>query len=80
VWQLNGSFTLAKFAIKTVSDSDTQQSRDSGLCTCLGHLGWHNININDPICVAPPKVAKASNEGDMASRYRRHYRAKLSPV
>ncbi len=37
-------------------NSDTQQS----LLTCLGHLGWHDINRNDPICVALPKVAKAS--------------------
>ncbi len=37
-------------------NSDTQQS----LLTCLGHLGWHDINRNDPIRVALPKVAKAS--------------------
>jgi hypothetical protein len=28
-------------------------------------------NRNDPICIAPPKVAKASKEG---VRYRRHFR------
>jgi hypothetical protein len=27
---------------------------------CLGHLGQWDTNRNDPICVAPPKVAKAS--------------------
>jgi hypothetical protein len=29
-------------------------------CTCLGHLGPCETNRNDPICVATPKVAKAS--------------------
>ncbi len=48
-----GSFTLAKFVGKTISDSSTN-------CTCLGHLGWCDTNRNDPICVAPSKVAKAS--------------------
>jgi hypothetical protein len=28
--------------------------------TCLGHLGWCDINRNDPISFAMPKVAKAS--------------------
>ncbi len=54
-------FPLAKVSAitpKTVTrDSDTRQS----LLTCLGHLGQHDINRNDPICVVPPKVAKASN-------------------
>ncbi len=30
------------------------------LLTCLGHLGRHDINRNDPIFVVLPKVAKAS--------------------
>ncbi len=30
------------------------------LLTCRGHLGWRDINRNDPISVVPPKVAKAS--------------------
>jgi hypothetical protein len=30
------------------------------LLTCLGHLRGHNINRNDSISVALPKVAKAS--------------------
>jgi hypothetical protein len=29
-------------------------------CTCLGHLGHSDINRNNPICVASPKVAMAS--------------------
>ncbi len=38
------------------SNSDTWQS-----LTCLGPLGWCNINRNNPpICVTSPKVAKAS--------------------
>jgi len=53
----NGSFTLATFVSVTVSNSDMQQSSD---WTCLGHLGQHDINRNDPISVASPKVAKAS--------------------
>jgi hypothetical protein len=39
---------------------------DSHYCTCLGQLGQRGINRHDPICVAPPKVAKASTEGDIA--------------
>ncbi len=65
---LNGSFTLAKFVSKTIGNSNKQQSHDSPYCTCLGHLGQHNINRNNPISVAPPKVAKTSKEGDMMSR------------
>ncbi len=34
--------------------------RDITFLTCLGYLGRSNINRNDPICVASPKVAKAS--------------------
>ncbi len=37
----------------TISDSDKD-------CTCLGHLGCHEINRNDPICVAAPMAAKVS--------------------
>jgi hypothetical protein len=37
-------------------DSDTY-------CTCLGHLGHSDINRNNPICVAMPKVAKVSKQG-----------------
>ncbi len=44
---------------------------DNLYCTCLGHLGRCDINRNGPICVPPPKVAKASKEGDNASQYRR---------
>ncbi len=29
-------------------------------CTCLTHLGRHDTSRNDPKCVIPPKVAKAS--------------------
>jgi hypothetical protein len=36
-------------------DSDTY-------CTCLGHLGRSDINRNNPICVATPKVAKVSKQ------------------
>jgi len=46
-------------------------ARDSQYCTCLGHLGRYDINRNGPICVLPPKVAKARKEGDITSRYRR---------
>jgi hypothetical protein len=31
-----------------------------GFLTCLGYLGRSNINRNNPICVASPKVTKAS--------------------
>ncbi len=53
-------FPLAKVSAIMLAtatrDRDTRQS----LLTCLGHLGRRNINRNDPICVVPPKVAKAS--------------------
>ncbi len=65
--RLNGLFTLGKFVSKTVGNSDKQESCDSHNSTCLGHLGQHDINRNDPICVRPPKVTKASKEGDMMS-------------
>jgi hypothetical protein len=43
-------------------------TRDSNSCTCLGRrLGWHDRDINDPICVLLPKEAKASKEGDIVS-------------
>ncbi len=31
----------------------------------LATLGGATINRNDPICVTPPRVAKASKEGDI---------------
>jgi hypothetical protein len=34
-------------------------------------------NRNDPICVVPPKVAKASKEGTLSRLYRGRYHAKL---
>jgi hypothetical protein len=44
-------------------DSDTQQS-----LTCLDHLGRRDIDRNNPICVASPKVAKASRIVTVACR------------
>jgi hypothetical protein len=39
------------------------------------YLPWrHNINRNDPICVASPKVAKASTMVTVACRCHRRYR------
>ncbi len=60
VW---GLFTLAMFYGDIAGDSDMRQShRVFGWSplTYLGYLGQHEINRNDPISVAPPKVAKAS--------------------
>jgi hypothetical protein len=37
----------------------------------LGHFGRHNINTDDPTCVAPPKVAKASTAVTAACRCHR---------
>ncbi len=48
-------FPLAKVSAIMLATRDRQS-----LLTCLGHLGQHNINRNDPISVKPPKVAKAS--------------------
>ena len=35
-------------------------TRDSHYCACLDHLGGHDTNRNDPICVILPKLARAS--------------------
>jgi hypothetical protein len=43
-----------KVSTINASNSNMQQS----ILICLGHLGWHYINRNDPICVASPKVAR----------------------
>jgi hypothetical protein len=48
--------TLCDNARDNAGDSDTY-------CTCLGHLGHSDIKRNNPICVAMPKVAKASKQG-----------------
>ncbi len=37
-------------------------------------------NRNNPICVAPPKVAKASNEGDIATQYRGYFCMQISTM
>jgi hypothetical protein len=37
-------------------------ARASHYCTYLGLIGQCNTNRNDPVCVAPPKVAKASKK------------------
>ncbi len=68
------SFTLAKFVSKTVSDSNTRQS--------LLYLPWppwaaQHIHIH----VMPPKVVKASKEGDISSRCKHNiiqYKTKLT--
>ncbi len=57
------SFTLATFVSITVSYSETRQLCD---CTCLGHLGRHDINRNYPISVALHKMAKASTSVSLA--------------
>ncbi len=33
---------------------------DIGFLACLGHIGWSDIDRNNPICVTLPTVAKAS--------------------
>jgi len=35
--------------------------------TCLSNLGQSNTNRNNPICVLPPNVSKASTGGDTAA-------------
>jgi hypothetical protein len=61
---INESFTLVRFVSKTISHSDTQHSLKSHLTVttvlALDILGSMTVNRNDPISVAPPKVAKAS--------------------
>jgi hypothetical protein len=34
---------------------------ETSLLTCLGNLGPRETNRSDPICVVPPKVAKAGS-------------------
>ncbi len=42
--------------VKVTRNSIMQQS----LHTCHCHLGWYDINRNDPVSVAPTKVVNAS--------------------
>ncbi len=49
--------TKAVFPLVKVSTIMLTVTHD---CTCLGHLGWHTKNGNEPISVVLPKVAKAS--------------------
>ncbi len=67
----------AKLSVTATHDSHLGQC-DS---TCLGHLGWRTRNRNNPICVASPKVAKASTMMTVICcccwHYRRRYRSKL---
>ncbi len=52
----NGSFTLVK--VSAIMPETATATHDSY------YLPWrHNINRNDPICIASPKVAKASTMG-----------------
>jgi hypothetical protein len=43
----------------------------------LATLGGAARNINDPICVVPPKVAKARTMVSVACHYHWHYHDKL---
>ncbi len=60
---------MAKFGGKNISNSDTRLA--------LAILGGKAKNRNDPICVALPKVAKASKGGDITLRYHGCYDAEL---
>jgi len=53
-------FPLVKVSAITPVTATCYSNTWQSLLTCLGHLGQRNINRNDPIGVAPPKVAKAS--------------------
>ncbi len=46
----------------------------------IAFLTCFDPNKNDPICVTPPKVAKASKEGDIAMLYRSHLCLQTLPV
>jgi hypothetical protein len=46
--------------VTATATTDSHRVYGQSLLTCLGHLGQHDINRNDPISVTPPKVAKAS--------------------
>jgi hypothetical protein len=37
-------------------------------------------NRNNPICVVPPKVAKARKEGNIATQYHGRFRVQISPM
>ncbi len=67
---INGLFTLATFVNETVGGSNMPVT-----------LGGATRNRNNPICVASPKVAKASTIVTVTcrcrQRYRRHYCSKL---
>ncbi len=53
-------FTLTKFRAIIPATVTRESNSNSHVTTCLGYLGRHDISINDPISVAPPKVAEAS--------------------
>jgi hypothetical protein len=46
----------------------------------IAFLTCFDQNKNDPICVMPPKVAKASKEGDIVMLYRYHFSLQTLPV
>ncbi len=48
---------------------------------CPPYLSWpSDWNRNDSICAVPLKVAKASKEDNMGSRYHWHFRVQTSPM
>jgi hypothetical protein len=73
----NGLFTLAKFVSKTVSNSDKRQSLS---VLTLATLGGMTKKRNVLICVALPKVAKASTIVSVVCRCCWHYQAKTLPM
>jgi hypothetical protein len=65
--KLNFYFTDVVHEIRRISIGEVFKSKmavtashDSHYCTCLYLLGRCDTYRNDPICIAPPKVAKAS--------------------
>jgi hypothetical protein len=60
---MNNSFSIVKDHLhwQMLCDNARDNAGDSDTyCTWLGQLGHSDINRNNPICVATPKVAKAS--------------------
>ncbi len=55
-WQWQCHLTVT---VTSDSDSVTWQSQCHLTVTCLGHLGWHDTDTNNPFSVSTPKVAKA---------------------
>jgi hypothetical protein len=64
-WQLIYSSLHQQFVLAKTS---AILSRDYATPSCLAHPGLHDTNRNNPICVAPAKVTRASGVAQLQHR------------